>query len=319
MAILSAANSFIGGFLSLLDKEIFFCPIARILDCNDTLAVLNLLSCRILVELFFRDESAAMKPVLPASILEAWSSLAPEVRAALIAAETSSQKTVPTSSSLSSMTSSSSDDSSSNNSDKGENILVEIDAEAGTKTTLRPLDRAPNNVFEIEKTTTHETVSVEKTGSGTITTKKTVTGTTRGWRNIYSLPISYDVNMVPCGTLLDPSNMQLLEATGVQTEGYNQRFAVIDEAVNEIYGDKILNYFKAQDIVLHTVIIKGGEPDKRKDVSIEKSVSILENGDLTIKFAVEKCIFLIFPIFPRFLTSTGRPSTRSSTLCAFTS
>ena len=210
-----------------------------------------------------------MKPVLPASILEAWSSLAPEVRAALIAAETSSQKTVPTSSSLSSMTSSSSDDSSSKNSEQGD-VLVEIDAEAGTKTTLRPLDRAPNNVFEIEKTTTHETVSVEKNGSDTITTKKTVTGTTRGWRNVYSLPISYDVNMVPCGTLLDQSNMQLLEATGVQTEGYNQRFAVIDEAVDEIYGDKILNYFKAQDIVLHTVIIKGGEPDKRKDVSKER-------------------------------------------------
>ena len=214
-----------------------------------------------------------MKPVLPASILEAWSSLAPEVRAALIAAETSSQKSasVPTSSSLSSMTSTSSSDvSSNNNSEEGENVLVEIDAEAGVKTTLRPLERAPNNVFEITKTTCRESVSVEKTGSSTITTKKTVTGTTRGWRNVYSLPISYDVNMVPSGTILDPANKQMLEATGSHPEGYNQRFAVVDEAVNELYGDRIVNYFKAQDIVLHTVIIKGGEPDKRKDVSIDR-------------------------------------------------
>ena len=163
-----------------------------------------------------------MKPVLPASVLEAWSSLAPEVRAALVAAESSSQKsgTVPTSSSLCSMTSSSSDDSleksTNSNSDDG-NVLVEIDGESGTKTTLRPLERAPNNVFEIRKTTTRETVSVEKNGPSTITTKKTVSGTTRGWRNVYSLPISYDVNMVESGTILDPANMQLLDATGVQT------------------------------------------------------------------------------------------------------
>ena len=227
-----------------------------------------------------------MKPVLPASVLEAWSSLAPEVRAALVAAESSSQKsgTVPTSSSLCSMTSSSSDDSleksTNSNSDDG-NVLVEIDGESGTKTTLRPLERAPNNVFEIRKTTTRETVSVEKNGPSTITTKKTVSGTTRGWRNVYSLPISYDVNMVESGTILDPANMQLLDATGVQTVGYNQRFAVIDDAVNEIYGERILNYFKAQGIVLHTIIIKGGEPDKRNDVSMNIIVIYGRNRHFT--------------------------------------
>ncbi len=240
-----------------------------------------------------------MKPVLPASILEAWSSLAPEVRAALIAAESSSQKSasVPTSSSLSSMTSSSSDDSSNNNSDEGENVLVEIDTEAGVKTTLRPLERAPNNVFEITKTTTRESVSVEKTGASTITTKKTVIGTTRGWRNVYSLPISYDVNMVPSGTILDPANKQMLEATGVHSEGYNQRFAVIDEAVNEIYGDRILNYFKAQDIALHTVIIKGGEPDKRKVVSSLEIDIDSSQYRLHDNIGFENSGFLIFQIF----------------------
>ena len=236
-----------------------------------------------------------MKPTLPASILEAWSSLAPEVRAALIAAETSSQKsgTVATSASVSSFTSNSSDDStnSNSNSEEGENVLVEFDNEAGTKTTLRPLERAPNNVFEITKTTTRESVSVEKTGSSTITTKKTVMGTTRGWRNVYSLPISYDVNMVPSGTLLDPSNLQLLEATGVHTEGYNQRFAVIDEAVNEIYGEQILNYFKAQDIVLHTIVIKGGEPDKRNDVSLTKLFMSSQKCHLNGKFLHKFSIF----------------------------
>ena len=220
-----------------------------------------------------RDESLNMKPVLPVSILEAWTSLAPEVRAALIAAETSSQKSgsnLTMSASVSSMTSSSDDSEKSThtNSEDGDD-LVEIDAEAGTKTTLRPLERAPNNVFEITKTTTRESVSVEKTGSSTVTTKKTIMSTTKGWRNVYSLPISYDVNMVPRGTLLDPSNSQLLDATGVHTEGYNTRFAVIDEAVDEIYGERIMKYFKARDIVLHKIVIPGGEPDKRNEVSRE--------------------------------------------------
>lgn len=73
--------------------------------------------------------------------------------------------------------------------------------------------------------------------------------------------------MVPNGTLLDPTNLQLLEATGVHPEGYNRRFAVIDEAINEIYGQKIIDYFSAQRIELTTVIIAGGEPDKRPAVS----------------------------------------------------
>jgi len=219
-----------------------------------------------------------MKPVLPASILDAWTSLSPDVRAALIAAEMSSQKdgSLPNTASVSSMTStSSSDDSLEKSTDSGnaeeDDSFIETDPEAGTKTTLRPLERAPKNVFEITKTTSRETVNVEKTGSSTVTTKKTVMTTTKGWRNIFTLPISYDVNMVPSGTLLDQSNMQLLEATGVHTEGYNTRFAVVDEAVNEIYGDRILQYFAAQNIELHTIIIPGGEADKRNEVSINKS------------------------------------------------
>ena len=223
-----------------------------------------------------------MKPVLPASILDAWTSLSPDVRAALIAAEMSSQKdgSLPNTASVSSMTStSSSDDSFEKSTDSGnaeeDDSFIEIDPEAGTKTTLRPLERAPQNVFEITKTTSRETVNVEKTGSSTVTTKKTVMTTTKGWRNIFTLPISYDVDMVASGTLLDQSNMQLLEATGVHTEGYNTRFAVIDEAVNEIYGERILQYFTAQNIELHTIIIPGGESDKRNEVSRNKMINLI--------------------------------------------
>jgi hypothetical protein len=213
-----------------------------------------------------RDESNALSsPSLPAKVLEAWNSLAPEVKAALIASEMSSNSTQPTkTSSVSSMTST-------NTSDDGEKaehgVIIELDKEAGTKTVMRPLERAPDNVFEITKTTSRESTQIKKTSSSTVTTKTTIMTTAKGWRNIFSLPISYDVNMVPNGTLLDPTNLQLLEATGVHPEGYNRRYAVIDEAVDGIYGERIRDYFTTQGIDLHTTVIKGGEPDKRQSVS----------------------------------------------------
>jgi 3-dehydroquinate synthase len=202
--------------------------------------------------------------------LDAWNSLAPEVKAALIASEMSSNSTQPTKSSVSSLTSTT---SSSNSDDSGEKteeegIIIENDAEAGTKTVMRPLERAPKNVFEITKTTSRESTQVTKTSSSTVTTKTTIMTTSKGWRNIFTLPISYDVNMVPNGTLLDPTNLQLLEATGVHTEGYNRRFAVIDDEIDRIFGKKIRDYFTAQGIELSTCVIEGGEPDKRPAVSI---------------------------------------------------
>lgn len=219
-----------------------------------------------------RDESTSMGPILPASILDAWKSLNPAVRATLVASEMFSQgfggDTLPTaaSGSVSSFTSGSSDDSieksTSSKSDE-EDLFIEVCPETGTKTTLRPLERAPKNVFDITKTTSRETVNVQKSGSSTVTTKTTMMTTSKGWRNIFTLPISYDVNMVPDGTLLEPSNLQLLESTGIHPEGYNTRFAVVDEAVNTIYGEKIHQYFAAQNIDLTTISIPGGEPDKR--------------------------------------------------------
>merc|ERR1711937_109908 len=104
--------------------------------------------------------------------------------------------------------------SSVDNNGEENDIFVEVCHEAGTKTTLRPLGRAPKNVFEFKKSTSRETIDVEKSGSSTITTKTSILTTSKGWRNIFTLPISYDVNMVPAGTILEPSNLQLLESTG---------------------------------------------------------------------------------------------------------
>lgn len=219
------------------------------------------------------DASALPSPLLPTSILDAWNSLSPDVRAALVASEMSSvASTEPTKvSSCSSLTSGSSNRSDSSSSDvknNNEDVLIEEDIDTGVKTILRPLERAPKNVFELVKTTSRETTEVKKTASSTVMTKTTVMTSTKGWRNVFTLPISYDVNMVPNGTLLDPANPQMLEATGVHPEGYNRRFAVIDEEVNKIHGTKIIDYFATYGIELTTVIITGGEPDKRPDVSI---------------------------------------------------
>ena len=218
----------------------------------------------------FREESNSLpSPLLPESMLQQWNALTPEVKAALIAYEMSAPGPSKLSSmaSFTSMTSASSDDS-------GEKsvsgAIVEEDKEAGTKVIMTPLERAPKNVFEITKTTSRESTDVKKTSGSTVTTKTIISTTTKGWRNVFTLPISYDVNMVSNGSLLDPANLQMLEATGVHPEGYNRRYAVIDDAVDAVYGQRIHDYFTAHGIELHTTIIKGGEPDKRPAVSTSR-------------------------------------------------
>ncbi len=130
---------------------------------------------------------------------------------------------------------------------------------------LKPLDRAPKNVFEFEKEMVDEVVSVKKEGSRTITTTTKSVSKGKGWRNTYALPVSYDVNIVPHGTLLDPANPQLLHSTGPASEDYKRRFAVIDDAVDKLFGTAIRNYFTVKGIELTTVVINGGEPEKRPD------------------------------------------------------
>jgi 3-dehydroquinate synthase len=141
--------------------------------------------------------------------------------------------------------------------------IIEEDSSAGTKIVLKPLERAPDNVFTFAKTHSKETTHVEKTPGALVTTKRTVVTRTNGWRNVFTLPISYDVNVVPKGTLLDPVNPQLLEATGNHPEGYNRRFAVIDEEIEKLYGVKIREYFVQNGIELTACILPGGEADKR--------------------------------------------------------
>jgi len=214
-----------------------------------------------------KTESNEKQATIPASLVETWNALPAELRAALVQTElannvSETSLTHPDSSlSLSSSSSSPSET-------EGQSNPLEIEEECsqtGTKMTLKPLERAPKNVFTFVKTSKSEQINVEKKPAATVTTKTTVVTTSKGWRNIFSLPISYDVNLVEQGTLLDPSNPQLLEATGVHPEGYNRRFAVIDEAVYTMYGDKIINYFTQRNIEIHYVVLPGGEPDKRPD------------------------------------------------------
>lgn len=214
----------------------------------------------------FREESNSLpSPLLPESMIQQWNTLTPEVKAALIAYEMNA----PGPSKVSSVSSFTSTTSSSDDSEeKTENgTIVEEDKEAGTKVVMTPLERAPENVFEITKTTNRKSTEVKKTSASTVTTKTIISTTTKGWRNVFTLPISYDVNMVQNGSLLDPANLQMLEATGVHPKDYNRRYAVIDAAVESVYGQRIKDYFTAHGIDLYTTVINGGEPDKRPEVS----------------------------------------------------
>ncbi len=199
--------------------------------------------------------------------MEAWASLPEEVRNALVAKESGNAGL--SSNTVSSVTKSSpsfpSATSSSASEDDSTNSFEEDCPETGGKVVLKPLERAPKNVFSFEKTHVEESVTVKKCGHTLTTTTTKTVSTGKGWRNVYTLPISYDVNVVPHGTLLDPSNPQLLHATGPTSDEYTRRFAVIDNAVDEVYGDAIRAYFTAKGIELTYCIINGGEPEKRPD------------------------------------------------------
>lgn len=202
---------------------------------------------------------------LPLSVMETWESLPDSVRSLLVNSELSRSESAP-SLEASSLSLGSSQISSASSSTSDESLEVRIEKDAsGTTVELRPIERAPKNVFSFKKTMENETMKVEKTPAATVTTTEKTVTMSKGWRNIFTLPISYDVNMVAHGTLLDASNLQMLHATGVHPEGYNRRFACIDEEVDKLYGDKIRQYFVAQGIELTTCILKGGEADKRDE------------------------------------------------------
>lgn len=229
-----------------------------------------------------RDEYIVkVSPTVPKSIADMWESLAPEVRSALIASELKGEGnglikaqpdgtscSTPTVMSRSSSVSFFGEQSSSLGSSKEETDESQVQHEkcpvSGADVMLTPIERAPKNVFAFTKTQLSEKSEVIKTSpTQTVTTTTKVVSTSCGWRNIFSLPISYDVNMVAQGTLFETTNSQLLDATGVHPEGYNTRFAVVDADVDALYGDKIRDYFIAQGIELTTCVIPGGEAGKR--------------------------------------------------------
>jgi 3-dehydroquinate synthetase len=219
---------------------------------------------------FSRDTNEDGEPTtsnLSATVIKTWSSLPPSVRAALVEMEllarneNSNNKSLI--SSYSSVTSNTGSESGSADKTDTTDEILEMDSAMGTEILLKPLERAPDNVFSFSKTHTKETTEVEKTAASIVTRKTSIVTRTRGWRNIFTLPISYDINVIPYGTILDPLNPQLLDSTGPRSEEYNRRFAVIDEAIEKLYGEKIRSYFIANGIELTTCVLAGGEDDKR--------------------------------------------------------
>lgn len=235
---------------------------------------------------------------LSPSVMKLWSSLPSSVRSALVSSELSSSSSSPSlvSSSVRSSNvtlqhslSSSVGSPSVLSSADSNNSLQLLDAveslpcrsfnekcpTTGAKMSFTPLERAPDNVFSFSKTHERETTSVKKQSASTLVTTTTKVVTTgRGWRNVFSLPISYDVTMIAHGTLLDPVNSQLADATGNHPEGYDTRFAVIDEAVDQIYGNKIRQYFVERGLKLSTCVLSGGEVEKKPE-AVDKLIDAL--------------------------------------------
>jgi len=221
-----------------------------------------------------RDDFEA---TIPKSVSDMWESLAPEMRAALISHEVNyglkeppvksgeSTPTVMSRSSSDLFDQQSSFDSSTKCNDNDAVVKHEKCPVSGADVILTPVERAPQNVFAFTKKHLSKSEIVDTMPGSTVTTTTKVVTTSRGWRNIFQLPISYDVNMVQHGTIFDPLNSQLLHVTGVHPEGYNTRFAVVDAAVDKLYGDKIRGYFEHKGIDLTVIVVEGGEPAKRPE------------------------------------------------------
>lgn len=225
-----------------------------------------------------RDEYTKVASEVPKAVADMWESLSPELRATLIASELKADdkglmKQQSSCSTPTVMSRSTSSVSMFEQGEQGSSLGSSKESEAdikrekcpvsGADVVLTPVERAPNNVFAFTKTHLSKKSEVVKTPSSTVTTTTKVVSTSRGWRNIFQLPISYDVNMVAHGTLFDATNSQLLDATGEHPEGYDTRFAVVDADVDALYGDKIRGYFTEKGIELTVCVINGGEAEKR--------------------------------------------------------
>mmetsp|Transcript_18234 Transcript_18234/g.22336 ORF Transcript_18234/g.22336 Transcript_18234/m.22336 type:complete len:531 (+) Transcript_18234:56-1648(+) len=211
---------------------------------------------------------------LSSSVISSWESIPADVRRAIVSLQASgkvSGEATPTvSMSSTSSTSSINEDATT---EAQQMDCAGESSESGVTTVFTPLERAPDNVFSFKKHIVEESNVMVKSSSA-VTTKTKVITSGRGWRNIFTLPISYDVNMVARGTIFDPANAQLLHSTGVHSEGYNRRFATIDAEVDKIYGSKIRAYFTARNIELTTFILNGGEAEKRTE-AVDKLLDAL--------------------------------------------
>lgn len=86
-------------------------------------------------------------------------------------------------------------------------------------------------------------------------------GATVAWRNVYSLPVEYDVEL--CPRLLDPAASDALALRGLPSGGKRRRFVVIDANVHGLYQQQLQRYFAAHAVECHLCVISGEEPEKR--------------------------------------------------------
>ncbi|KAG5180242.1 hypothetical protein JKP88DRAFT_166645 [Tribonema minus] len=106
-----------------------------------------------------------------------------------------------------------------------------------------PLPRAPENVFVFRRASD---------------------GAPLGWRNVFQLPIQYDVELCRGGVLSADCTAlatRLMPASG----DLRRRFLVVDAAVQELYGAAIAKYFDHHGIEVHTVVLPGEECNKRME------------------------------------------------------
>jgi len=188
---------------------------------------------------------------LPSSVMDIWSTIPASVRSALVAAESLSAAGKDTTDpACPSAAPSFSVSDASLSSDSGDDEKKEPDLPPVAAPVLTPLPRAPRNVF-----------TFATSGNGNLL------ASSKGWRNVFTLPISYDVTLVPPGSLLDPASPRLLDATGplrTTTDATRpRRFAAVDDAVYALYGERLVAYFAARGVDLTVCVLQGGEDAKR--------------------------------------------------------
>ena len=125
-------------------------------------------------------------------------------------------------------------------------LLVGGAATTHNTPSLLPLPKAPENVFKIIPSQSQDFAS--------------------GYRNVFNLPISYDLTIVNSASLLCPSNKTLLDSSGpVLPNTPRTRFACIDSAVFSIHGNAIISYFDHFGVDLTVCVLDGEERNKNQE------------------------------------------------------